>query len=381
MNEIMSDRTYPHPSASNFITAQKSESKMKSKKDTKSKKKNLSRNPATKPATRAAKQDLLSVKKNLKFEEVEISDKNNASDDTKTKSVANIFSFTPSLSEIIQTPLELKKLNCDLTRNEIKEAKKAMQTRMLENLSLGGSFNDYTSPFKPNEEYECGDLDFICNRFRNHSNLSHGPMMVSNNGQLSSSIEILAPSTFNSLIRIMLSRSFEKSEDLILQALNDLPNGMPTKNFDELIIPVFSTVGMKKRFKAGEFQYDNTAGHYITLHMKMNSSTVSVYDHCNEELTKSTYFDFVVISKALQAIHDYYSKKNEPAKALKFIQNLMKPQSSVDCGPHCLANVELLLHQRNPALQTFDRQTITTIRCYHFLLRELMLNEFRVDLC
>ena len=275
-------------------------------------------------------------------------------------------------------PLEKQKLNCKISRKEIKEAKAAMQTYMLESVQMGASFDNPVSPFKPNEEYEVGDLDIICNRFRMNRRLNNGPIMVSNDERLSKSTVLITTSTFNSLIRIMLSRSFESSEDFIVQALDEMPDGMPMSSFENLIIPVFCTVGMKKNFKKGLFQYDDSAGHFITLYLEMNSSRVSIYDHLNHDLTDSPFFDFNTIARALQAIHDHYQSQSK--KALIFDQRIVQKQSSVDCGPHCLTNIELLLHKHDPSNVSFDRQTMLNIRYYHFLLKELMLSEFRLDL-
>jgi len=180
----------------------------------------------------------------------------------------------------------------------------------------------------------------------------------------------------------MLSRSFESSHDLISQAMDEFPAGMPKLNFQSLIIAVFSTTGMKKNMIAGNFQYDDKPGHYITLHLKMDSSSVFIYDHLNDDITKSQFFDFASISRILQAIHDYFKKlRNESIQPLKFNQHSLRLQSGVDCGPHCLANIELILHQLDPAKQEFDRDTMAKIRSYHFLIRELMLSEFRLSFC
>ena len=366
MGKINSKKTFPHPSPANFLSTD-----AKPKIISKSKTEGLSQPVKVEPE--------ISIKVDTPKDNV-VPDKNQYPEDLP-RNRNEIFSFTKTVSHI-NLLNESRKLTCDLSHQEIKRAKTAMQSSMVQNFRLGHSFDDPKSPFKPNMEYTCGDLDYICNRFRNHSRMSNGPNMISRHGERSNSIDIMNSATFNSLIRIMLSQSFESSNDLITHALDQFPNGMPKPNFESLIIAVFCTTGMKKTMKAGHFQYDDKPGHYITLHLKMSSSSVFIYDHMNLDIKSSHYFDFACISKVVQAIHDYFKNlRNESVQPLTFHQHTLRQQSGVDCGPHCLANIELILHQLDPAKQVFDKETMKQIRNYHFLIRELMLSEFRVSLC
>ena len=115
--------------------------------------------------------------------------------------------------------------------------------------------------------------------------------------------------------------------------------------------------------------------------MKMSTSTIDIFCHMNEDMTRSAYFDFELISKVLQSIHNHHKQqRGEEKTMLKYVQHNLKNQTDSNCGPHCLVNVELLLNDLDPAFQSFDRKLMETIRCYHLLLKDLLIHNYRIDL-
>ena len=169
-------------------------------------------------------------------------------------------------------------------------------------------------------------------------------------------------------------------DSLMSQAKEQFFKGLPFDKFNTLVVGLFSTAGMKRRFKKGEFSYDSSTGHYITAQLNMSTSTVVFYDSINENLRRSSYFDFALIARVFQNIHNYYKKKrNQPLKQLIF-QQLLKSQGNNDCGCHTMINIELLIRKKNPAAQTFNTELIQKIRKYHFLLRHQYIHEFRLKM-
>ena len=382
MHEITSSRTYPKPSPANsipFITTSPRKEKAESPKV-----KNIEK---IRPRTRASK------KAQINIEAVKISGNQRSEPvlDNKTSSnvpqkkvevLEDVFPHAKSLDERKTwiPAARLQRIECNLSNDDIALAK--LEMTKMENHSRSehqqmGYLDEYdASPFRRSQEYELGDVDLICSRFRGR----YGPKM---NGaiQKQHQTQIMTASTLNSLIRLLLNGSFESSEDFIALATDEFPNGLPSAGFESLIIPVFSTVGMKRNFKKKIFKYDNSAGHFITLLMKMSTSEIHIYDHLNEDMTKSAYFDFELISKVLQSIHSHHKhQRGEEITMLKYIQHNLKNQTDSNCGVHCIVNVELLLNDLNPAFQSFDRKLMDTIRCYHLLLKELLIHNYRIDL-
>ena len=281
----------------------------------------------------------------------------------------------PILIEEIGIPFISQKLQCEISDQEIRSAKS--QILSIERMLL----DDYCS-FKPAKEYRQGDVDAIVNRMRGNGRICYGPPMVCANNPLNGEgfRDILNTGTFNGIIRILVRNPSLSNIDLISQAQDEFSNGLPFPHFEKLIIPVFGTTGLKHKLKNGEFEYDSSGGHFICLYLSMESSSVTIYDSLNVDITDSPYFDFKKISKVCQALHDFYKeKRNQEIQPLKFIQQRFQQQYSVDCGCNTLINVELLLRQFNPAIQRFDRSVIQKIRYYHFLLREFHLHEFKLN--
>ena len=245
-----------------------------------------------------------------------------------------------------------------------------------------GCFNDFLEcSFRPTEEYEVGDCDLLCNRLRGSNRMSYMPPMQRGQDDSVDKREVMNPSTLNALIRLMVNGSFQTPDDLMFEALDKFPGGLPSSNFESLTIVAFSTVGMKRNLRKGRFLHDNSAGHYLTLHLTMENSQVCIYDHLNEDFFRSSYFDFDHISKALQCLHDFYKKRrNEEPNLLEFIQHNVKKQTDCNCGPHAIANCELLIRKLDPAKQSFDKKIMAKIRSYHLLIKQCLINDFRLSL-
>ena len=377
MVNIKSDKTYPEPSSANSIPISISEP--------------LSTNDACKlNATKLVVRETRSkatISENVAPSEASIRPNKTKNVETHNKDMDQNFRNAKSLKERITwiSSSCLQKIKCNLSLEEIALAKseiEKMENNSRFNNQHMGCFDDYLQcPFKPREEYELGDCDILCNRFRGVAHTSCCPPMKRKEGNTDDGIEIMNPSTLNSLSRLMLHGEFQSYNDFIFAAMDEFSGGLPSSNFQSLIIVAYSTVGMKRKSKKGVFQYDNTAGHFITLNLKMNDSTVHIYDHLNEAFDQSSYFDFKLISKILQCLHDFHKRqRDEEEKMLEFIQHNVKKQTDSNCGPHAIVNAELLLHKLDPALQSFDRKVTNSIRSYHLLLKQCLIDDFRLSL-
>ena len=383
MADIKSDRTYPEPSSLKSIPTAASESPSIENLNTDSKK-------STVRSTRSSvkhSQDEIFQNETIDQPDLpsEIPKKGRKSDKIFVDR-EQIFRHSKTLKERITwiSSARLQKLQCNLSPEEISLAKLEMEK--MENSSRFnnhmGCFNDFLEcPFRPTEEYELGDCDILCNRLRGSNRMSYMPPMQRGQDDSVDKTEVMNPSTLNSLIRLIVNGSFQTPDDLIHAAMDEFPGGLPSPNFESLTIVAFSTVGMKRNLRKGRFVHDNSAGHYLTLHLTMENSQVCIYDHLNEDFFKSGYFDFDLISKALQCLHDFYKKRrNEEPNLLEFIQHNVKKQTDCNCGPHAIANCELLIRKLDPAKQSFDKKIIAKIRSYHLLIKQCLINDFRLNL-
>ena len=119
----------------------------------------------------------------------------------------------------------------------------------------------------------------------------------------------------------------------------------------------------------------------MLVQLNTEKSEVYVYDSLNQDLRYSPYFFFPIVNKVIQGLHDFLkTQRNQPTVTVKYIQQKIKQQFSLNCGVHTLINFELLLRGKNPAVQNFDQQLIRNIRRYHYLLKKEVINEFRLQL-
>ena len=72
----------------------------------------------------------------------------------------------------------------------------------------------------------------------------------------------------------------------------------------------------KKQLRRGNFQYDSrtnsTQGHFITAKLDLSKSKVIFIDSPNQDITKSSYFDFPQINEE----HTSLKTKNGPVKTI-----------------------------------------------------------------
>lgn len=412
MIDVTSNRTYPQPSSANFAPLSSNLEPPAAE---------ISQPKMTRPMTRSARSKLISSNtKSAKHESSKVGPTNIGTSQTddeagpsgiifidspnheqqifgsspvqqksknhqKMAELDRIFPYSKSLKDRIplSTSARLRKINCNLSSEEIACAKSEMEkiekASRFENRRSGHIDAIIECAFRPSQEYVLGDCDILCNRLRGSGRIAYIPPMKRNSSM--EKIEVMNPSTLNSLIRLLINGSYNSPDDFILQAMDELAGGMPASGFESLIIVAYSSVGMKRKLKKGIFQYDNTAGHYVTLHLKMDTSTVEVYDHLNEDFTRSSYFDFKLVSKILQSLHDYHRRQSdEQEKMLEFIQHNVKNQRDSNCGPHAIVNCELLLHKLDPSIQSFDKKLMANIRLYHFLLKHCFIDNFRLSL-
>ena len=281
---------------------------------------------------------------------------------------------------MIKRPVNERILICELTSEDMKSVKTEMAR-------LRQTLPDEPIGFKRSKQYVQGDIDFIINRMRGDDRNCHGVSMVCNENPLSGSnfIDIMNPATFSELAKMTLHQHSESCESLMTRAQGKFAPGVPFEHFNSLLVGLYSTTGMKQRLKKGEFSYDSysrdTGGHFIMAELNMSTSTVVFYDSINSDIRQSSYFDFALIARVFQNIYSYYKlKRNLPLQLIIFQQQALKSQGNNDCGCHTLVNIELLLREQDPALQTFNSEIIQKIRKYHFLLRHQFVNDFRLKL-
>ena len=374
---IKSDRIYPAPSKSNNLPLD-------------------SKDPSQKQAdgrSQKAKRTKVQKTRNIKIESEETS---TTTSPTATSSTATPPTATSSNTwkvirqkmvvfeqsvgfKMIERPQTSKMITCNISDNEVKEVTKRWK-------SFAITFPYEEMPFKPQNEYDLGSVSYIIQRFKCGTDQSNGPAMncPSNDIYSENSAELLNPTMFLKLTQIFLSQpsqTFTEWMNNVKQQLNG--NYLPRSRFDKLIIGLFSTTGMKKRFSKGQFAYDSTPspGHFITMDLNMQSSSLTIYDTLNTDIRSSEYFDFPLTLTIINYIYCYYKhERNESREALKVIQQKMQKQKSVDCGPHTLMNIELLIQNKNLASQAFNNQLIADVRKYHFLLYESSINDLRLDM-
>lgn len=364
MKKIQSRRTYPTPSKENFIPFAPQGSTHIKEKDT--------------IATRIRKR--ANVKKTAT---VETDSETQTCKDNLPKSALtdwqvirqNMLTLEQSVSfEMIERPVTSKRLICQISETESKEAKKQWK-------SFAISFPYEDMSFKPHNEYELGSVSHIIQRFKSSEFQSHGPIM---NRQSEAVPELINPATFLTLIKIYLSRPNQTFSEWMNNVKDQLSsNFLPSLNFENLIICLFCTEGMKKRFLKGEFAYDQTAspGHFVTLKLNMKSSSLQVYDSMNTDIRKSQYFDYPLVLTIINFIYCHHKlERNQPIEKLRVFQQKLQRQSSVDCGAHSLINMELLIKNKDPAVQMFNDEIIGEVRKYHYLLNESSINELRLQM-
>ena len=86
--------------------------------------------------------------------------------------------------------------------------------------------NDSLSPFERARQYEVGDIDYIINRWRGVNIQSAKPMSKSFNPEY----QVMSPSTFNSLIKMVLTRPSATAEMIMTDALqpDQLKRALPS---------------------------------------------------------------------------------------------------------------------------------------------------------
>ena len=89
------------------------------------------------------------------------------------------------------------------------------------------------------------------------------------------------------------------------QAQDEFANGFPMENFSQLLIGLYSTEGMKQSMKEGVLNLEdyNTNGHYIMVKLDINSAKAIFYDSYSDDVRKSPYFDFSVISRIIRDMY------------------------------------------------------------------------------
>ena len=215
--------------------------------------------------------------------------------------------------------------------------------------------------------------------------MSSGVQMVCPDNIFPSSdfIDIMNPGTFNGVIKMTLEQKTQPFSAIMAQAQDEFSNGFPMENFSQLLIGLYSMEGMKHSMKDGVLNPEdyNTNGHYIMVKLDINSAKAIFYDSYSDDVRKSPYFDYSVISQIIRDMYKYYTaKRNMPEKPFELFQQPMMHQSGSDCGCHMLINIELLLRRKDPAKQSFNTELIRKIRKYHFLLAHKFLHKFRLDI-
>ena len=261
-----------------------------------------------------------------------------------------------------------------LTRQEKKQAKEEIRQWEIRNETL--------SPFDRARQYECGDIDFVINRFRGSGIQNAKPMRR----LLHQDYECMSPSTFNELIKRVLNQPSATAEEIMMNALRpeDLKRALPSsQDFRVLLIGLYGSRTLRRRTMAGKFGFGNSddPGHFIVCRLDISSSEVIFYDTMNQNIQSSLYFDYPLIIKTLKMIHDFYRiKRNMENCEMTINQQLLQKQRGLNCGCHLLLNLELLLSNENPAEMSFNDDTIKDIRRYQFLLRHTDFDEYRLKL-
>ena len=268
--------------------------------------------------------------------------------------------------EILPIPLEKLDLACNLTEQESTNAKHEMHR--LNQI-------DQPSGFDRRNEYFLEDVDRILNIMKRIGDLSAD----------NQSKDIMLCQAFNNLINIRLKYPYESIEFFTSKINEMFPNGLLKNNTDILVIGLYSSTGMKRRLKNGILKYDSyrnrTQGHFITAKLDLSASRVTFIDSLNEDISRSSYFDFPIIAKILTDVYSSIKMaKNEEPERLQFSQQMMKRQMASDCGLHLCSNAELLIRNLCPGKQYFRDNTIKTIRQYHYLICNGKINSLRLDL-
>lgn len=363
MKKIQSKRTYPTPAQENYISFASQGSTQKQEKDS--------------ALTRAKVKKLATVETDSKTQSCKDNLPRRMTSATLTNWQVirqNMLTFEQSVVfEMIERPVNLRRLSCQISENELREAKKQWK-------SFAISFPYEDLPFKPHNEYELGSVSQIIQRFKSSEFQSRLIM----NRPSEAVPELINPSTFLTFIQIFLSQPNQTFSEWMNNVKDQLSsNFLPRLNFEDLIICLFCTQGMTKRFSKGNFAYDQSAspGHFITLKLNMKTSSVTIYDSLNTDIRKSMYFDFPLVLTIINFIYCHHkSEMNQPIEKLRVYQQKLQRQSSVDCGPHSLINMELMMKNLNPADQIFNDQIIGEVRKYHYLLNESSINDLRLQL-
>ena len=186
-------------------------------------------------------------------------------------------------------------------------------------------------------------------------------------------------------MRLRLENSFESIDSFLIRVNEMFPNGLFHEETDIVLTGLYSSVGIKKGLRRGKFQYDSrtnvTQGHFITAKLDLCTSKVTFIDSLNQDITKSSYFDFPLLARLFTDVYECIMtlKKKKPI-ALQFDQQMMKRQMASDCGLHLLVNSELWLRNFRPEKQYFRDEDIKRIRHYHYLLCEQKVKTFKLDL-
>lgn len=369
MAKIHSARTYPTPSQANYepLTSQNLNKNQKSSADSNQKRSNVRETSKAKKASQIPSNQEDNSNINIPQAERSSSIWSRIREDMKKFQKSVVF-------KMHERPQTSRKILCNISELEKKEVKKRWK-------SFAITFPYEVMAFKPNNEYQLSAVSKIIQRLRS-TDYSHGPAMVLPSISSEDSVELMNPETFLSLIRIYLAKPLQDFTEFMNRAKEELlERFLPRPNFSRLVIVLFSTTGMKKKFVKGEFAYDSSAGHFITLVLNMASSSLTIYDTLNENFQLSAYFDYPLVLRMIDYLYCYHkNERKEPREKLKVYQQKLQRQNSVDCGCHALINLELLMKNKNPADQSFNNALIDDVRKYHFLLNESSINELRVDL-
>ena len=233
--------------------------------------------------------------------------------------------------------------------------------------------------FDRRNEYFLHEVDHILNLMKTNAITSD------DDKPKSQSIEIMLCQAFNSLMRLRLENPFESIDSFLIRVNEMFPNGLFHEETDIVLTGLYSSVGIKQRLRRGKFQYDSrtnvTQGHFITAKLDLRTSKVTFIDSLNQDITKSSYFDFPLLARLFTDVYECIMtlKKKKPI-ALQFDQQMMKRQMASDCGLHLLVNSELWLRNFRPENQYFRDEDIKRIRHYHYLLCEQKVKTFKLDL-
>ena len=143
---------------------------------------------------------------------------------------------------ILPAPTNKCNLVCHISQEEFLCAKNDMQRL---------ARKDEVSGFDRRNEYFLHEVDHILKLMKTNA------ITTVNNETKSPSIEIMLCQAFNSLMRLRLESPTESIEMFLLKVNEMFPNGLFHSETDIVLTGLYSSVGIKKRLRRGNFQYDS----------------------------------------------------------------------------------------------------------------------------